>query len=352
MSASESVAGSLSDLDQPMAERTRWWRRSNPGAAAQRDDDDATGDRTFLIGVGALLFALLLVLVWHRVVITIPAGHQGVLYRRLTGTDLHTVFKEGTQAIFPWNRMTIYDIRVLRRDMHVRVLSTDGLQIGIALSARYHPERKTLPRLHQAVGPEYAERIVVPEVTAAVRAVMSQYRPQQLFTIRTDEMESRIIELSAKQARERYVTIDDVLIVEISLPEVVQSAIQAKLRQEQEAEEYRYRLAKESQEAQRKIREAEGIAAFQTIVSGGISPNLLRWRGIEATLELAKSPNSKVIVVGGGAGLPLILDTSTLTGITPPAAGTPSPAAPSVTGGLATSPVVTPGAPPPRGPGR
>ena len=351
MSASESVAGSLSDLDQPTVERSRWWRRSRP-AAARRDDDDATGDRTFLIGIGALLFLFLLVLLGHRVIINIPAGHQGVLYRRLTGTDLQSVFPEGTQIIFPWNRMAIYDIRVLRRDMNVPVLSTDGLRIGISVSVRYHPERKTLPRLHQAVGPEYAELIVVPEVTAAVRAVMSQYRPQQLFTIRTDEMESRIIEMSAKQARERYVMIDDVLIVEIALPEVVQAAIQAKLRQEQESEEYRYRLQKERQEADRKLIEAEGIAAFQSKVSGGISPNLLRWRGIEATLELAKSPNAKVIVVGGANGLPLILDTSTLTGITSPAAATPSPAAPSVTGGLATSSVVTPGAPPPRGPGR
>jgi regulator of protease activity HflC (stomatin/prohibitin superfamily) len=347
MNASESVAGSVSDLGQPMAERTRWWRRSNRGAAAPLDDDDATGDRTFLIGIGALLVALLLVLVSHRVVVSIPAGHQGVLYRRLTGTDLRRVFPEGTQVIFPWNRMVIYDIRVLRRDMKVRVLSTDGLQIDIALSARYHPESKTLPRLHQAVGPDYAERIVVPEVTAAVRAVMSQYRPQQLFTIRTDEMEGRIIELSAKQARERFVTIDDVLIVEIILPEVVQSAIQAKLRQEQEAEEYRYRLVKEDQEAQRKAAEAKGIAEFQRIVSNGISPNLLRWRGIEATLELAKSPNSKVIVVGSAGGLPLILDTSTATSLTPPAPGGTS-----VTGGLATSPVVTPAAPPARGPGQ
>lgn len=278
-----------------------------------------------LAAIWTLLVAFLIVFFWRSMIITIPAGHQGVIWRRLWGTDLNTVYPEGTQFILPWNKMTVYDIRVQRRDLTVKVLSTDGLEISIGASVRYHPERKTLPRLHQAVGPEYPDRIVVPEVTAAVRSVMSQYRPQQLYTIRTTEMEARIVEAAAKEARDRYVTIDDVLIVQIVLPEIVQLAIQQKLRQEQEAEEYRYRLQKEVQEAERKAIEAGGIARFQQTVAQGISPNLLRWRGIEATLELAKSPNSKVIVVGG-EGLPLILDTASQ--VLPVAPGNPTAAAP------------------------
>lgn len=287
----------------------------------------------------ALLALFILTFFSTRMIITVPAGHQGVIWRRLWGTDLDTVFPEGTQLIFPWNRMTVYDLRIQRHDLEVRVLSTDGLEIPVSVNIRYHPERKTLPRLHQQIGPDYRDRIVVPEVTAAVRQIMGGYRPQQLYTVRTDEMQSRIIELAAKQARERFVEIDDVLIAQIRLPDIVQAAIQQKLRQEQEAEEYRYRIAKEEQERLRKELEAQGIANYQRIINEQpIADATLRWRGIDATLQLARSNNAKVIVIGGQSGLPLILDAST-----PTITSTPAPA----TAGAAAStiPVPPPAAP-------
>jgi prohibitin 2 len=168
--------------------------------------------------------------------------------------------------------------------------------------------------LHQKVGPDYRDRIVIPEVVAAVRSVMSAYRPQQLFAVRSEEMQSAIIERAAKEARARYVSIDDVLIREIRLPAAVQTAIQVKLQQEQQAEEYKYRLIRENQEKTRKQIEAEGIAIFQDTVNKTVTESLLRWKGIEATENLARSPNTKIIIVGGRDGLPVILDTSTTGG--------------------------------------
>jgi regulator of protease activity HflC (stomatin/prohibitin superfamily) len=277
---------------------------------------------SIIAAIGSLLFLFVFVYFADRMIVTVPVGYEGVIWRRLWGTDLDTVFPEGTQIVFPWNEMTVYDLHVQRYDLDVIVLSTDGLQIKVALSVRYHPEAKTLPHLHQKIGPDYLDRIVVPEVTTAVRQIMGEYRPQELYTVSTDQMESRIIELAAKQARERYVDIDDVLIVQIILPDVVQSAIQAKLRQEQEAQEYDYRIQKEQKEAQRKAIEAQGIADAQKIqgqgiaalqgAAGGISQALLRWRGIEATLELARSNNAKVVIIGSQNGLPVILDANTL----------------------------------------
>lgn len=137
---------------------------------------------------------------------------------------------------------------------------------------------------------------------------MGKYRPQELYTRRTEEMQAQIKSRAAAQVQDRYITIDDVLIRKIVLPASVQQAIQRKLTQEQEAQEYEFRLQKETREAERKRREALGIAAYQTLVAGGLTPQFLRWKGIEATLELAKSSNTKVIVIGNSEGLPLILN--------------------------------------------
>jgi regulator of protease activity HflC (stomatin/prohibitin superfamily) len=246
------------------------------------------------------------------VVVTVPAGYKAVMWKRLSGTDVETLYLEGTHLIFPWNRLQRYDVRIQRLDTVVTVLSTDGLEIDAHVSVRYRPVERTLPLLHQTVGPDYANRIVIPEVIAAVRSVMGQYRPQQLFAIRSEEMQNRIIERAAKQARDRFVSIDDVLIGKIELPSIVQTAIQLKLKQEQEAQEYEYRIVRENKEKQRKIIEADGIAEFQARISKTTDATLLRWKGIEATERLATSPNSKVIVIGGRDGLPLILDTGTI----------------------------------------
>ncbi len=281
---------------------------------------DGIAINSLVTSIGVLLFAFVVVFFWSKVVVTIPAGHEAVIWRRLWGTDLETVFPEGTQVVFPWNEMTVYDLRLQRRDLAVMVLSTNGLEINAKVSVRFRPQTKTVPLLHSTIGPDYAERIVVPEVIAAVREVMGQYSPQQLYAIRTSEIDNRIIEMVAKQTRDRFVGVDDVLITGIEMPPVVQASVQAKLVEEQQVEQMQFRLKKEELEKVRKRTEAEGIRDFQTIVnSGNPSPATLLWRGIEATLELAKSPNSKVIVVGGKDGLPLILDATSQTGLATPA---------------------------------
>jgi regulator of protease activity HflC (stomatin/prohibitin superfamily) len=267
----------------------------------------------FGVAIGALLLLFVMVFFWNWVVVTVPAGYKGVMWKRLSGTDVETLYLEGTHVILPWNRLQLYDVRIQRIDTIVTVLSTDGLEIDTHVSVRYRPVERTLPLLHQTVGPDYANRIVIPEVIAAVRSVMGQYRPQQLFAVRSEEMQNRIIERAAKQARDRFVSIDDVLIGKIELPPIVQTAIQLKLKQEQEAQEYEYRIARENKEKERKMIEADGIREYQSRIAT-FTPSLLQWKGIEATERLATSPNSKVIVIGGRDGLPLILDTATMTG--------------------------------------
>jgi regulator of protease activity HflC (stomatin/prohibitin superfamily) len=264
----------------------------------------------FGISITTLIVLFALVFFWRHIVHTINPGEAGVMWKRFTGTEIDRVYLEGTHFIWPWNKLYIYDLRVQKVDAEVPVLSTDGLEIKIDVAIRYRPEERTLPQLHQNVGPEYAERIVMPQVVSAVREVFGKYRPEQLYTLRTEDVHDQLLARAAKGIREKFLMIDDVIISRIELPESVQNAIQAKLAQEQEALAYEYRLVTEQREAERKKIEATGISEFQKAVTPGITQQYLQWRGIEATLELAKSNNAKLVIVGGKDGLPLILNTN------------------------------------------
>jgi regulator of protease activity HflC (stomatin/prohibitin superfamily) len=265
------------------------------------------------LSVTALLLLFAFVVFWPKIVITIRPGEAGVIWTRLSGTNIDTVYGEGTHIIAPWNVMYIYDVRIAKVDYTVPVLSTDGLSINVQVSVRYRPVAKSIPQLHQQIGPDYVARIIIPEVVTAVREVMGRYRPEQLYALRTVEMQDQIVAKAGAQVRDRFLVIDDVLIRGIQLPPSVQTAIEDKLKQEQASLEYEYRLTREEKEKARKIIEADGIAEFARRVAEGrqFSAEYLRWKGIEATLELAKSPNAKVVVVGSGKdGLPLILNTT------------------------------------------
>jgi regulator of protease activity HflC (stomatin/prohibitin superfamily) len=151
--------------------------------------------------------------------------------------------------------------------------------------------------------------VVLPEVGAALREVIGRYRPEQLYRLQRKEIQSEVVRLSDSEARARYVNIDDVLIRTITLPAIVRGAIERKLEEEQAMLRYDFTVGKEEREKERKRIEAEGIRQFQEIVTGGISDRYLTWKGIDATLEVAKSPNSKIVIIGGREGLPLILNT-------------------------------------------
>jgi regulator of protease activity HflC (stomatin/prohibitin superfamily) len=263
----------------------------------------------FGLAITSLLLLFTLVFFWNAMVYTIRPGEAGVSWKRFSGTQIDVVYREGTHFILPWNKLYIYDLRIAKIDHTVPVLSTDGLEINVEVAIRFRPELKTLPQLHQAVGPDYAERIVVPQAVSTVREVIGRYRPEQLYTLRSDDIHQQLVSRAMQAARDHFLVIDDIIIRRIELPQSVQLAIQQKLSQEQEALEYEYRLEKEHREAERKKIEAGGISDFQKAIASGITPAYLQWKGIEATLALAKSTNAKVVIVGGKDGLPLILNT-------------------------------------------
>jgi len=260
--------------------------------------------------LGGLIFTFLVVYLANRIFILIGPGEAGVLFRRLTeGTDITKIHSEGMSVILPWNKMFKYNVRVQERAEVVQALSSNGLTITVSVSMRYYPEYRNLAVLHQKIGPDYAEKIVVPEVIAGVREVIGKYRPEELYTLKTSDISEAIIQSVVRSVSEKFIVLDDVNIKNIKLPALVTQAIENKLTQEQMAQEYEFRIAREQREAERLAIQAGGIAVFNQRVNASLTPDLLRFKGIEATLELSKSTNSKVIVIGSGQdGLPIILN--------------------------------------------
>jgi len=260
--------------------------------------------------VFVLGFVLLFLLVYfaNNIIISIHPGELGVLWRRLGGgTVVHTVYREGLHLILPINRMYVYNVRKQRVSDSIDVLTVDGLTVHVEYSARYFPNPDLLPLLHQRVGPDYLNVVVRPEVRSVIRTVFGQYKPEEIYTTQK-AIQERISALSKIRMEARFVSLDDVPIERISLPKSIADAIETKLGQQQLDAEYVYRIAVAGKEAERKLIEARGQKEYNDTVSKSLSPSLLQWQGILATEALAKSPNAKVVVVGGGkSGLPLIL---------------------------------------------
>ena len=267
-----------------------------------------------------------------RIFITIPAGHGGILWLRFFGgtQEGRSALGEGLHIIFPWDNIYIYDMRVQEHDQAYDVIAREGLQVTVRSSFRWHLNRPTLPRLHKEIGPNYLNVLLVPEVGSVLRERISQYHIEELFSSRRTHIQAEILQSVATERPDEavnrigirpsdhdgndYVTMTDILLKEVILPPRLRSAIERKLEQAQISQEYAFRIQREKLESERKQIEAQGIQAFQQTVQAGISEAYLKWRGIEATLQLATSPNAKVVVVGGGNnGLPLILNAGDIT---------------------------------------
>jgi regulator of protease activity HflC (stomatin/prohibitin superfamily) len=254
------------------------------------------------------LLAFLVVLLFNRMVISVRPGELGVLYRRLGGgTQIDTVYREGLHVIWPFNELYVYNVRKQQFTDTINVLTVDGLTVTVKYSVRYFLEKDTLPLLHQRVGPDYLSVVVRPEVRSVLWTVFGQYKPEEIYTT-TRAIQERVSQLAKVKLEARFVALDDVPIESITLPTKISEAIEAKLAQQQVDQEYVYRLSIASKEADRKRIESEGIRVYNDTVGRSLTPDVLAWQGIQATQELAKSPNAKVVVIGAGKnGLPLIL---------------------------------------------
>jgi regulator of protease activity HflC (stomatin/prohibitin superfamily) len=315
----------------PTRKRSVWWRffgRHIPGLS--------------VLLLASLLIAIVL---YPHVVITVPSGQVGVLWKRFNGIDSYCwcfvgrgtmldpkeLRNEGLHIVWPWDKLFLYDLRLNSSTQTYNAISKDGVNVAAQLSIRFQLLHNSVGVIHKFIGPAYLESIVSPEIGSQAREVISQYTAQEVYTsreeiqekIRTNAQKSlgthlnKLVQPDAMEQPDpkhyndflqNSIQILDTLVLSIELPPAIVAAINRQTEQFYQIQEFKFRVEREAQESKRKQIEANGIAAFQRTVSQGISDSYLRWRGIEATLALSQSTNSKVVIIGSGKdGLPIIL---------------------------------------------
>jgi regulator of protease activity HflC (stomatin/prohibitin superfamily) len=302
--------------------------------------------RRFSMALSSLVLVLLAFLILPYVLIPIKPGQVGVIWERFNGGTrvdepcivepeadgscengkrVAKPFGEGTALVMPWDRLIIYSSRFQTFELPIEAVTSEGLKITLNTVVRYRPVRDNIALLHKVVGEDYAKVLIIPEVGSSTRLIVSGFTAEHIYANKREFIQKEIfnhvnrdlklnqhkllMEENVKHKSE-FIYLEDIMIRDVGLPAKVHTAIINKVNQNYLNAEYDIRLLVADKEALRKEKEAQGIAAFQATVSGGISETYLRWRGIEATVELAKSNNAKVVVIGGGKdGLPLILNT-------------------------------------------
>jgi len=264
----------------------------------------------FFIVFGLItLFAIFYL--WDSIVITVFPGQTGVYFRRFfnKGTVIEKNYGEGLHFILPWNKMYIYDVRIQELKQNVEVLSQNGLTINVQVSVRYYLLKEEVPLLHQKVGELYREKVIIPSTISSVREVIGKYLPEELYTTSRYIIQDEILVGTIEETGRLPIIYSNMIIEIIRLPEMINRAIESKLKQQQEYLEYKYKILQTEEEKKRKIIEASGIKIYQQIITESLSEPLLKWQGIQATKEIATSQNAKIIIIGGKDGLPIILNT-------------------------------------------
>jgi regulator of protease activity HflC (stomatin/prohibitin superfamily) len=298
-----------------------------------------------MVVIYLMVATLVAIVLYPHMVVTVPSGEVGVLWKRFGGgtvLDPRRLKNEGFNLILPWNEVFLYDLRLQSFTESYNAISSDGVSLTATVNIRFRLQRDATPVLHQAIGPNYQQVLVQPGIGSLTREVIAQYTAEQVYSTARQEIQDKIRSLVEARLSEKMMEhqgeeegeesyrvsmsnifiLYDILVTGIELPAAIVDAINRKTEQYYIAEEYKFRVEREKRESERKKIEAEGIRDFQQTVSQGISASYLRWRGIEATLQLSQSTNSKVVVSGSGKdGLPIILgnvDTPAPAGGTPP----------------------------------
>jgi regulator of protease activity HflC (stomatin/prohibitin superfamily) len=279
---------------------------STYGGGFSRDKVIDVGGGTALRLAGLAFLAFFLVIIFFMSIAKIDTGHVGVLtyFGRVTGE----VLGEGIHLVNPLKRVHEMSVRTQELKETASVPSNEGLVMNLDTSLIYKLDRTKANEVYQQLGPEYAAVIIEPNLRSAIRSVTAAHSANALYSSAREKVAQEIRAELERELGPRGITVENVLLRDIQLPATLKASIETKQQAEQESLAMGFRLQKERQEADRKRIEAEGIRDFQRTVSAGISPELLTWKGIEATEKLADSKNTKIVVIGNTKnGLPIIM---------------------------------------------
>ncbi len=238
----------------------------------------------------------------------IPAGNIGVV--DFFGTVSANTLKAGINPVNPLARVIKLSVQTQEMKEVMDVPSKEGLTVQLEVSILYHLNPDKAAEVYKTVGVDYERVILEPQFRSVTRGVTASFEAKALYTSEREHLSNLILKEVAAATEARGITVESAPLRRVGLPPGLTQSIETKLQAEQESQRMQFVLMKEKQEADRKRIEAQGISDFQKIVVQGISDQLLRWKGIEATEKIATSANAKVVIIGAGRdGLPLILDT-------------------------------------------
>ena len=249
----------------------------------------------------------------------IEAGQAGV--QTLFGKVDNHILESGLNVINPLMEVTMFDTKTQNYTMSgvhdegdkggddaIRVLSADGLEVIIDLTVLYRVLPDQTPRILKEIGADYKNTIVRPITRTKIRDNAVYYDAVALYSTKRDEFQDRIFKGIEKDFKTRGLVLEQLLVRNITLPQSVKITIESKINAEQDAQKMQFVLQKERQEAERKRVEAQGIADYQKIINTGLSDQQLQYEMIKANKEIATSPNTKIIILGNGKGMPLMLN--------------------------------------------
>ena len=263
--------------------------------------------QTLIIAVVAI-FVLLLIFS-SRMFFILQPGERGVVFKSISGVlEKDKIVGTGLKAIAPWNKLFKYDVKEQKSEETMDVLSKNGLSVNVDVTVRFNPIYDKIGDLHEIFGINYVNRLVIPEVRSTVRRVTGRFTAEEIYSTKRNEVEQAIITETSKILTENNIEMHALLIRSINLPADIKGAIESKLQYEQQALAMTFINEKERMEAERKRIEAQGVADYNRIINISLTANILKQKGIDATLKLSESANAKVVVIGSGKnGMPLIL---------------------------------------------
>ncbi len=303
---------------KPPPKRYRWWRFIENSLP--------------VVIIYLMVATLVSFLIAPNVIVTVPTGHVGILWKRFRGgtqVDPRLLKDEGMRVLLPWDKLFLYDLRLQTTTDTFNAISKDGVNLTATINIRFRLKHDAVPQLHQTIGPDYIARMLTPEIGNRTREIIAQYTAEEVYSTKRQVVQQEIrnhtkkmlgqsmlqrAENESEYGEHYQISLDDMLILYdtlvlgLELPATVNAAINRKIEQYYLVQEYAFRVDREELESKRKQIEANGIRDFQQTVTQGISDSYVRWRGIEATLQLAQSPNTKIVIIGSGKdGLPVIL---------------------------------------------